>query len=139
MLRPMYMWNRCGSAFLLLPLLFAGCGSGADVAAEGTRDEVPAATVARFDAEAAGHAAIAQERGCVTETSGQRLSVAQARQDDTGAPVDGWLLEVPRDTRIYVCRYEGTFEGRPNTAVDVWEAADASVGGPRPGLDFRAR
>jgi hypothetical protein len=101
------------------------------------QDEVPAAVAAQFSTEAANHGAVEAEIGCTTETAGDRLAVEQARQKDTGAPIDGWLLEAPAETRIYVCRYEGTFQGRPGTSLAVWEAADPAAGGPRPALDFR--
>lgn len=131
------MNKRYGLAAILLPALLAGCGQGAAETADQPSDEVPAATAARFDAEAANHGSGAA-KGCATETSGERLSAAQARQEAQGTPIDGWLLDVPRDTRLYVCRYEGTFEGRSDMSLDVWEAADAAAGGPRPALDFSA-
>jgi hypothetical protein len=136
MLRLMTMRDRCCLAWMPLALMLAGCGSGSAGTSEGTQDEVPAATAARFAAEAANHGSIEAERGCVTETAGERLAVAQARQDDKGTPIDGWLLDVPAGTRIYVCRYEGNFDGQPSASLEVWEAADADAGGPRPALDF---
>lgn len=143
MLLCMHMRKACAVSpvllALLLALLLTGCGSGPAIRAEEPRDEVPPATAARFAAEAAGHGSVEEESGCVTETAGERLAAEQARQEDEGTPVDGWLLEVPRETRIYVCRYVGTFEGRPNTALAVWEAADESMGGPRPALEFHTR
>jgi hypothetical protein len=106
--------------------------------AEESKDEVPAAVAARFDAEAANHGVVEDAVGCTIETARERLAVEQARQKDTGAPIDGWLLEAPPETRLYVCRYTGTFQGRSGTALAVWEAADAAAGGPRPALEFQA-
>lgn len=133
----MHVRKPSAVASVLLALLAAGCGTGSASTAEDAQDEVPPATAARFAAEARNHGSVEAEHGCVTETAAKRLTVEQARQKEKGTPVDGWLIEVPGDTRIYVCRYEGTFDGRPNTALAVWEAADAAMGGPGPALHFR--
>jgi hypothetical protein len=133
----MHVRKPSAVASALLALLAAGCGTGAASTTEDPQDEVPPATAARFAAEARNHSSIQAEKGCVTETAAERLTVEQARQKEKGTPVDGWLLEVPGDTRIYVCRYEVTVDGRSNTALAVWEAADTAMGGPRPGLHFR--
>ena len=87
MMRLMRTTVRCGVVAVLLTALLAGCGSGSAAPAESASDGVPAATVARFDAEADNHGSVVSSRGCVTETSGERLAVEQERQKAKGTPV----------------------------------------------------
>jgi hypothetical protein len=115
----------------------AACASGRDDELV-VRDAVPAETAERFRSEAEVHGMVDAAKGCEVTTSGEMLSAARSKQDATGAPIDGWLVESPRDTRVYRCSYDGQFS-RNADRVAVWEAADADGGGPRPALSFQSR
>lgn len=133
MLRLMVMLMRLVATCATVTLLTA-CASVNDDELE-ARAAVPADTAERFRSEAERHGTVEAEQGCEVTTSGEMLSAAQSNQDATGAPIDGWLVESSRDTRVYRCTFKGQFPDKAGR-VAVWEAADADAGGPRPALDF---
>lgn len=132
----MVMLMRVAATCAAVALLAACALSGDDELEAG--DAVPADTAERLRAEAEVHGAVDAERGCDVTTTGEMLSAEQNKQSETGAPISGWLIESPRDTRVYRCTYEGQFQDNVGR-VAVWEAADTDAGGPRPALTFERR
>jgi hypothetical protein len=136
MLRHMDVVMRVAASVAAL-VLVAGCASSGDDELQAGQG-VPAGTAERFRAEADVHGAVESERGCDVTTTGEMLAAERRQQVETGAPINGWLVESARETRVYRCVYEGQFEDDAGR-VAVWEAADAGAGGPRPALTFELR
>jgi hypothetical protein len=123
----------CRRVVLTLTLVFgiAGCAYGDDRDGPGVSEPADTGALAasqKAHDEVARHGRIDSEHGCERHTTGQLRDIQTTANEESGTPIDGWLLDSPRDTKIWVCDFEGEFEHRSPRMRAVFVRDVAPVG-----------